>query len=148
MVKKAFSRVRGERCKKGALTVCGRILLTFTFPCPFASTDSNFWKEQLTTGHPPLASLPSFYLLFVKHDECPSSPKILWKGNWEISFGSLSGILLPFKGQLSSSVLPASGVLSQVLCPHCVKVGSSDPVWTWPSRAAPQARPMSSPLLL
>lgn len=104
MVKKAFRRVRVERCKKGALTVCGRILLTFIFPCLFASTDSNFYKEQLTTGPPPLAFLPSLYLLFVKHDECSSSLKILWKGNWEISFSSLSGILWPFKGQLSSSV--------------------------------------------
>ena len=31
-------------------------------------------------------------------------------------------ILLSLKGQLSSSVLPASGVLSQVFWPHCVKV--------------------------
>lgn len=140
MVKKAFSRVRVERCKKGALTVCGRILLTFIFPCPFASTDCNFCKAQLTTGPPPLAFLPLLYLFFVKHDECSSSLKILWKGNWEISFGSLSGILWPFKGQLSSSVLPASGVLSQVFWPHCVKV------WVHPTLcehdpAVPHLRP-------
>lgn len=117
MVNKAFCRLRVDRCEKRALRARGRFP-TFVFPHPLQAQTSDFHKykrlQDIHHRHPavtqlalPLSTMMDAYHLLT----------IPWKGNWDVSFGSLSGVP-PFQCHLrSSQSYPFSEIHSHVFWP-------------------------------
>lgn len=125
---------RGEKCKEGALTACGRILLTTIFSCPLQTQTCDFWRKQLTTYSPSNAGI--YYQLMgsatARYDECiPCPPTTVWKGSWEMSFGSLSG-MSPFKVH-SGPLTCLWNLQLHVLSASPPAISSWGLIWPWVS---------------